>query len=195
MTMYELLISLYFKCVDIFVLPFSRIVVKPVQEGHGEEKVSVFPPFDVQYFPSQIFWLVLSFSVLLILLWRVFLPRIYDTMETRQSRIADDLAEARQMQTKAEGEKRDHDHYLKEARQQAQAVDAQTRSAIIAKIESEMQKADSAYEQAFERVVDNIAKERQEVLANIDMIAKESALGILNKLMAGRFSAQSLSKK
>ncbi len=42
----------------------------------GPQKPAGFPPFDTATFPSQIFWLVVSFAVLFVVLWRIAGPRI-----------------------------------------------------------------------------------------------------------------------
>ena len=53
-----------------------------------------FPPFDKQTFPSQLFWLTLTFVALYLLMSRIALPRIDSILERRRARIAGDLAEA-----------------------------------------------------------------------------------------------------
>ena len=44
----------------------------------------VFPPFDPTYFPSQLFWLAISFVVLYVALDRFILPKIKTTIEDRR---------------------------------------------------------------------------------------------------------------
>ena len=72
-------------------------------DDHGS---GAFPPFDPAFFPSQLFWFFLTFIVLYILLSKVFLPRVAETIEERGSRIADDLDQASRMQREAEEAKR-----------------------------------------------------------------------------------------
>ena len=55
-------------------------------EDHGS---GAFPPFDPAYFPSQLFWFFLTFIALYVLLAKVFLPRVGETIEERGSRIAE----------------------------------------------------------------------------------------------------------
>ena len=54
------------------------------EAGHS---ASAFPPFDTTTFPSQIFWLVLTFGLLFIVLWRVAGPRIHNVIADRRSAI------------------------------------------------------------------------------------------------------------
>ena len=60
------------------------------------------PQLDVSTFSSQIFWLIICFSVLYYLLSRKALPRISETLEARQDRIAADLDQAQRLRREAE---------------------------------------------------------------------------------------------
>ena len=42
----------------------------------AEHKAAGFPPFKTETFPSQIFWLVITFGFLFVVLWRLAGPRI-----------------------------------------------------------------------------------------------------------------------
>ncbi len=61
-----------------------------------------FPPFKTETFPSQLFWLAVTFAFLFVVLWRVAGPRIAGTIGARRHRIADDLAVAQKNRTGAE---------------------------------------------------------------------------------------------
>jgi len=69
-----------------------------------------------EFFISQLFWLVLTFTFLLIFLWRISLPRISSVLEKRESKIDDDIASAKQLQAEAERIQKQIDQQLLEAR-------------------------------------------------------------------------------
>jgi len=69
-----------------------------------------------EFFISQLFWLVLTFTFLLIFLWRISLPRISSVLEKRESKIDNDIASAKQFQTEAEEIQKQIDKQLQEAR-------------------------------------------------------------------------------
>ena len=60
------------------------------------------PQLNPEFFLSQLFWLVLTFTFLLIFLWRISLPRISTVLEKRESKINNDLEIAKEMQDEAE---------------------------------------------------------------------------------------------
>ena len=59
------------------------------------------PQLNPEFFVSQLFWLAVFFSFLLIFLWKVSLPRIASVLQKRQSRINDDLSSAKELQEQA----------------------------------------------------------------------------------------------
>jgi len=60
------------------------------------------PQLDPEFFVSQIFWLVVTFSFLLLFLWKVSLPRIGSVLDKRENKINNDIKTAKQLQIEAE---------------------------------------------------------------------------------------------
>ena len=51
---------------------------------------------------SQVIWLVISFAVLYVVMWKGALPRVADVLQERQERIDDDLDRAEKLKSEAE---------------------------------------------------------------------------------------------
>ena len=60
------------------------------------------PQLDPEFFVSQLFWFVVTFSFLLLFLWKVSLPRIGSVLEKRENKINNDIETAKQLQIEAE---------------------------------------------------------------------------------------------
>ena len=60
------------------------------------------PQLNPEFFVSQLFWLVVTFSFLFIFLWKVSLPRISSVLEKRENKINNDIKTAKQLQIEAE---------------------------------------------------------------------------------------------
>ena len=74
------------------------------------------PQLNPEFFISQLFWLVLTFTFLFIFLWRISLPRISSVLEKRASKINDNLIKAKQYQNEAEEIQNQINIKLREAR-------------------------------------------------------------------------------
>ena len=59
------------------------------------------PQLDFATFPTQIFWLCITFLVLYLVMWKVVIPRISGVLQERQSRVENDLERAEQLQLEA----------------------------------------------------------------------------------------------
>jgi len=59
------------------------------------------PQLDPEFFVSQLFWLVVTFSFLFLFLWKVSLPRIGSVLEKRENKINNDIETAKQLQIEA----------------------------------------------------------------------------------------------
>lgn len=59
------------------------------------------PQLDFATFPTQIFWLCVTFLLLYLVMWKVVIPRISGVLEERQSRVENDLERAEKLQLEA----------------------------------------------------------------------------------------------
>jgi len=140
--------------------------------GHGES--GVFPPFDSSTYPSQIFWLVLTFGLLLFLLSKVLLPRVGNILEERSNRIADDLDTAARMQREAELAGKAYEKALADARAKAHNVAETTRAGVTAELEAEMARAEEETQAMLDKAEAKIRKMREQALANVEDISVET---------------------
>ena len=74
------------------------------------------PQLNPEFFISQLFWLVISFTFLFIFLWRISLPRIGSVLERRANKINEDVKEARNFQEEAEEIQIKIDNQLRETK-------------------------------------------------------------------------------
>ena len=68
------------------------------------------PQLNTEYWAAQIFWLIVIFSVLYLIIWKIFLPKITYSIENRRSRLVNDLDEVQKLKEKAE--KKLHEYNL-----------------------------------------------------------------------------------
>src|SRR3546814_19289788 len=59
------------------------------------------PQLDPAFWPTQLFWLAITFIALYLVIWRIALPRIADVLEARQRKLDDDLKKAAALKDEA----------------------------------------------------------------------------------------------
>jgi len=99
------------------------------REGGG-----ALPQFNPSSFPSQIFWLAVTFGALYLIMARMVLPRLGAAIEERRDRIADDLDRAAESKRMAEEAEAAFNRSLANARAKSQAIAAETRDEVNAEI-------------------------------------------------------------
>ena len=83
-------------------LRFALCIVLLLNTSQALGAEGGMPQLNPEFWASQIFWLILIFSSLYIIMWKIFLPKISDSIENRKSRVIGDLNEAQKLKEKAE---------------------------------------------------------------------------------------------
>jgi F-type H+-transporting ATPase subunit b len=148
-----------------------------------------FPPFKTETYPSQIFWLVVTFAFLLIVMWRFVVPRIGGTIAERKARIASELATAEADKTQAEREWSTYQTTLVEARQRARAVTEENRAKVGAETERAEAQADEAAQAEIAKAEARLAQLRADAKDNILKVAQDAAVEIVSRLTGETVSA------
>tara|TARA_Y100001970_G_scaffold107384_1_gene134305 strand:- start:7862 stop:8353 length:492 start_codon:yes stop_codon:yes gene_type:complete len=100
------------------------------------------PQLNPEFFVSQLFWLVVTFSFLLVFLWRVSLPRISNVLEKRDRKISEDLAIAKELQAEASEIQETIENQLKQARADASEMIKSSVTSLQDKTQTELSKLD-----------------------------------------------------
>ncbi len=164
------------------------VAASAAAESSAKQSSGVFPPLDASTFPSQLFWLFVTFGLLLFFLSKILLPRVGGILEERGHRIADDLDSAARMQRDAKLAEKSYEQALSDARAKAHNVAETTRASINTEIEAEMETANAEAGVQLEAAEAKIRKLRAQALANVDDIASETAQTLVEKLFAGKIS-------
>ena len=131
------------------------------------------PQLDPEFFLSQLFWLVVFFSFLLLFLWRVSLPRIAKVLEKRQNTIDENLTSAKELQEQALEIESNINKQLNKAKQDTDAQIKKTILSLQDDVTSKLVKLDKDLE-------DKVLKSEKEIIKNRDNEIKNIDKEILN---------------
>lgn len=147
-----------------------------------------FPQLDPSSYPSQLFWLAVTFVVMYVLLSKLALPRVAKVLEVRQSQKDGDLTKAGQLSEEAEKIKVTYEKSLAEARQVAANTLASSRRTIGEKITKEESRFAENSHRRLVAAEQNIARVKAEALISILDISAEVAAAMAHKIADIRFS-------
>jgi F-type H+-transporting ATPase subunit b len=146
--------------------------------GQGRE----FPPFEKQTFPSQLFWLALTFILLYLLMSRVALPRISSILEVRRKSVEADLTEAQRLKDESDAAMLAHEKALADARARAQTLANETHEKSAAAAEARRKEVDAKLASRIAEAEKTIAATRSAAIANVHGVASEAAAAIVERL-------------
>ncbi len=143
----------------------------------------MFPPFQKDTFPSQLFWLAITFIALYVVMARIALPRIGAIFQARRDRISGDLAEAQTLKNEAETALAAYEKALTEARSRAQSIADEASRRLNAEAEERRKALESQLNAKLAEAERTIAATKSAAMANVHAIAAEAAAAIVERLI------------
>jgi len=141
-----------------------------------------FPPFKTETFPSQIFWLVVTFAFLFVVLWRLAGPRINGVITQRRGVINADIAAAGKARGEAEAASAAYQTALAGARARAQAMAEENRQTLNAEIAKAKADGETEAHKAMAAADTRIAQTRDQAKSHVTKAAEDAAIAIVARL-------------
>jgi F-type H+-transporting ATPase subunit b len=132
---------------------------------------------------SQVFWLVISFAILYVVMWKAALPRVADVLRERRERIDADIERAEKLKTEAEAVLEAYQATVAKAQAEAQAVLRAGADAFAAEAAARHDEVSARLAQETEAAERRIEAAREEALANVVTVAGEVARAAAARLI------------
>jgi F-type H+-transporting ATPase subunit b len=150
------------------------------------------PQLDPEFFVSQLFWLVVTFSFLLLFLWKVSLPRIGSVLEKRENKINNDIETAKQLQIEAEKIKDQIDQKLYDSKEKNISLIKNSTVNLQNKASEELSKLDNELNKKIEKSAKVIENNKKESLKQIHKQIHEITKLTLSKLSSVQINDQEI---
>jgi len=148
-----------------------------------------FPPFEREFFASQLVWLGLTFVLLYVLMAKVALPRLRSILESRDKRIAADLTAAEQLKNQSDAADAAYVKEIDDARGRAQVVVGTARDKQAVAAAAVRDQLEAKLNKQIREAENSIAAARTAAMTNLRTIAVDAASAIVERL-AGRKPAE-----
>ena len=142
------------------------------------------PQLNPEFFVSQLFWLVVTFSFLLVFLWRISLPRIGNILEKRERKINEDLTAAKELQSEAENIQDKIEQQLKQARSDASELIKSSSASFQDKAQYEITKLEKELDEKITDSSNKIEKSKNESLNQIQSQINQITKLTLSKVIS-----------
>ncbi len=154
--------------------------------GHAETGFTCapgLPQMCTDTFPSQIFWLVITFVFLYVMMSRVTLPKIGRVIEERRDRVADDLGRADDLREQSETAIQDYEQALAEARSKAHVLAQETRDTLAGEADERKVALEAELDKKLEVASERIAETKTAALSSIREVASDTAAAVVEHIL------------
>jgi len=162
-----------------FALCIALIVC--VNQAFGSE--AGMPQLDPEFWTAQIFWLILIFSSLYLIIWKIFLPRITYSIENRKSRLVNDLDEVQKLKESAEKKLKEYNKIIEKSKNEAKKIIDDNKKKLDRDIESKKQKFNDEIEKEIVLAEKEIKELKKSSISNINNIAAETSAEVIKKII------------
>jgi F-type H+-transporting ATPase subunit b len=168
-------------------------------DSHGSDGL---PQFDIKTFPSQLFWLAITFVIMFLTFSKRSLPAISRVLENRREHVQNDLEIADRLRTEADGVFKSYEKGLTDARNESSNTMAEALTSIKLDNEEMNAKINAKAEAEVAALEVRLSKATEEARKNMDVIAAEIAqqaasevFGINTDLQNAQSVVQSLNSR
>lgn len=141
------------------------------------------PQFESHFFSSLIFWEIVSFGILLFLLYKFAFPGILAVLEEREKKIKDSLDQAERHRWEAERKLKDYEAKLNAASKEAEGILAAAKERAQRLLEENEQRLTAEAERIKGDATREIDHERRRAIQEIRTQTTDMALMVAEKVV------------
>jgi F-type H+-transporting ATPase subunit b len=148
------------------------------------------PQLDFATFPSQLFWLAVTFAALYVVVVRLVIPRTGGVIARRKATVEGDLAQAQTLKLETDQAIAAYEAALAEARARAHGIAAENRGRLEAEIDGERGRLEAALAARIAEAERRIAAAKNKALADVKDVAADLAASIVGELVGVRIGKE-----
>ena len=140
------------------------------------------PQLEITTYPSQIFWLVVSFLILYLIMSRIIIPKISSVIKSRESEIKNNIHISEQMYKDTEIINDEYEETKKNIENEARQIINHLKETTNKKITKSTELLKKRLEQKLEKNEQEIINKKKKALKEINKISLNLSEEILKKL-------------
>ncbi len=146
------------------------------------------PQFDSHFFSSLIFWELISFGILLWVLYKYALPPILETLETRERKIRESLDQAEQNRLTAEQKLKEYETKLQAAAKETETLMTEAKQKAQQLLDENQQRLRAETDRMKEEAAQDIERERRKAVQDIKDQTADLAILVAEKVIGRSLS-------
>ena len=174
-------------------LCFALCVISTLNANQSSAAEAGMPQLDPEFWGAQIFWLILIFAILYLIIWKIFLPRITNSIENRKSKIVNDLDEAQKLKDTAEKKLVEYNKIIENAKKEAKKIIDENKKMLENDIKNKKQKFNEEIEKELVSVEKEIINLKKSSVSSINKIAVEVSSEVIKQMIGTEMNKSKVS--
>ena len=174
-----------------FCIAFCFALIVCVNQAFGSE--AGMPQLNPEFWTSQIFWLILIFSSLYLIIWKIFLPRITYSIENRKSKVVKDLDETQKLKDNAEKKLKEYNEIIEKSKREAKKIIDDSKKTLVRNIEGKKQKFNDEIEKEITATEKEIKNLKKNSTSNVANIAADTSAEIISQIISTKVNKSNVS--
>ena len=141
------------------------------------------PQFNADSFPSQLFWLLITFLILYLILYFIILPRIRDNLRLRRNKISNDIERAELIKTQIENITVEYEEKIEKAKARANETIKNAYEKASLEFSSQLSGAKKRISQKINEAETEIIEYKKSIAVEVISMSQEISSMLLKKVL------------
>tara|TARA_B100000886_G_scaffold337064_1_gene297047 strand:+ start:908 stop:1477 length:570 start_codon:yes stop_codon:yes gene_type:complete len=150
------------------------------------------PQLDPSVWAPQIFWLIITFGFLYLVIWKVILPRLSDSIEQRNDHISDNLDEAKKVANEAEILNKSYEEIILKAKNEASKIILNNKKDINQKLFNIKKETEKIFDKKLKEVEKDINLMKKESITDVEKIALDLSDNIIFEMTGNKIDKKNI---
>jgi len=154
---------------------------------------SGMPQLNPEFWLSQIFWLIITFGILLVVLSKLILPKISENLEIRKTQILENIASAENQRKESDAKLKEYEKIIIDSKNEAKNYFNKAREKIVKDIDKKKKALDIEIAEEINKAEKEILDLKNNSPEKIKKIAAETSSDLVKQLIGVDVNNSSIS--
>ena len=150
------------------------------------------PQLDPEYWASQAFWLILIFTLLYLSISKFFVPKIRNSIDVRNSKIKDDLDEAKNLKDMSDKKLKEYESLIVNAKREVQKIYTDSKKKLNNDIQNKKKSVEKEIDDAVEKAQSEINNLKKNSIDDILKISEKMTATVIEEISGDKLNESSI---
>ena len=150
------------------------------------------PQLDPTYWASQVFWLILVFTILYISIAKLYLPKIKNNLDNRENKIKEDLDAANKFKDLSELKFKEYEKILEDSKKEVLKIHLDSKNKLDKDIQEKKEVMEKEIENEINKAQKEIVELKQNSISDIQNISRDIASNIIENISGDKLNESSI---